>query len=74
MESRVHEINIFNKTDSSAIGLKLAGSSALPFLWTKIVQAFLHLCGTTPDFQMAHKVLIITVQREGHRLEDMIEI
>ena len=74
MESRRHEVNIFKGTNSSVIGLKLAGSSVLPFLWTKIVQAFLHSCGIVPDFQMLHKILVITVQRIGHRLKDMIEI
>ena len=30
MESRRHKVNVFNGTDSSVIGLKLAGSSVLP--------------------------------------------
>ena len=32
MESRKHEVNIFKGKVSSVIGLKLEGSSQLPFL------------------------------------------
>ena len=32
MESRTHEVNIFKGTVLSVIGLKLEGSSQLPFL------------------------------------------
>ena len=74
MESRRHEVNIFNGTESSLIGLDFAGSSVLPFLWTKIVHAFLQSCGIIPDFHMLHKIRVITVRRKGHRLKDMIEI
>ena len=69
MESRRHEVNIFTGTDSSLIGLKLAGSSVLPFLWNKVVHAFLHSFEIIPDFQMLHKVLVITVWRAGHGLK-----
>ena len=40
MESRKQEVNIFKGTVSKVMGLKFAGSSLLPFLWTEIVQAF----------------------------------
>ena len=49
MESRKQEVNIFKGTVSKVMGLKFAGSSLLPFLWTKIVQAFFHSCGIFPD-------------------------
>ena len=32
MESRMHEVSIFKGTVSSVIGLKLEGSSRVPFL------------------------------------------
>ena len=74
MESRKQEVNIFKGTVSKVMGLKFAGSSLLPFLWTKIVQAFFHSCGIFPDVQMMRKILVITVRRKGHRLKQMIEI
>ena len=74
MGSRRHEVNIFNGTNSIVIGLKLAVSSVLPLLWTKIVHAFLQLCGIIPDFHMQHKIRVIAVRRNGQRLKDMIEI
>jgi len=74
MESRRYEVNIFNGTDSSVIGLKLGGSLVLPFVWTKFLHTILQSCGIIPDFQMPYKIRVITVRRKGHHLKDMIEI
>ena len=74
MESRREDVNILSITDSREIGLKLEGSSVLPFLWMRIVQAFFHVEGIEPILQMMR---IISVKRErkyGHLLKHMIEI
>ena len=74
MESRKQEISIFKGTVSSVIGLKLEGSSQVPFLLTKIVQAFFHSRGILHDLQIVRKSLVITVLRNGHLLEHITEI
>ena len=74
MESRKQEVNIFKGTVSKVMGLQFAGSSLLPFLWNKTVQAFFNSCGICPDVQMMRKILVITVRRKGHRLKQMIEV
>ena len=42
IESRRHEVKTLRGTDSRVIGLKLAGSSLVPFLRTRTVQASFH--------------------------------
>ena len=74
IESRKHEGNIYNGTVSKVIGLKFEGSSLLPFLWTRIVQAFFYSCGILPDLQTLHKILVNTVRRKGHRLKHITKI
>ena len=45
-------------TDSREIGLKLVGSSVLPFLWITIVQVFFHIEGIEPIFQIMGKISV----------------
>ena len=55
-ESRKYEVTIFKGVISKVIGLKFEGSSLLPFLCTRIVQAFFYSCGILPDLQILHKI------------------
>ena len=48
MELRREDVSILSITDSKEIGLKLEGSSVLPFLWIRIVQALFHIEGIEP--------------------------
>ena len=73
IESPKHEVNIFNGTVSKVVGLKFEGSSLLPFLWTRIVQAFFHSCRILPDLQTLHKILVNTVRRKGLELKSDLE-
>ena len=74
MEPRKHEVNILKGTVSSVIGLKLEGSSHVPFLWNKIVQAFFHSRGILHDLQIVRKSPVITVRRNGHFFKLINEI
>ena len=51
MLSRRQDVNILSNTDSREIGLKLEGSSELPVLWIRIVQALFHIEKIEPDMK-----------------------
>ena len=74
IESRRHEVKTLRGTDSRVIGLKLAGSSLVPFLCTRTVQAFFHPDGTRPDSQTMRIISVRNVLRYGHLLKQMMEI
>ena len=74
MESRREDVSILSITDSREIGLKLEGSSVLPFLWMRIVQAFFHSEGIEPVSQMMRIISVNRERKYGHLLKDMIEI
>ena len=61
MESLIHDVRIFNGILSNVIGLKLAGSEVLPFLWINIVHALFHSFGISPD---SYTTLITSVMKD----------
>ena len=63
MKSRKQEANIFSGTDSSVMGLKLDGSSTLSFLWIKIVHAFFHSFGISPESHITRKISVSLLRR-----------
>ena len=69
IELRKNEVKIFKGTVSKGIGLMFEAPSLLPFLWTRILQAFFHSYGILPDLHTLHKILVITVKRKGHITE-----
>ena len=71
---RIHDVNIFNGTDSNVIGLKFAGSSVELFLWIGIVADFFHSGGTLPESQITRMISVRKDRRYGQRLKQMIDI
>ena len=74
IEFRIHDVNIFKGTDSDVIGLKFAGSSVEPFLWTSIVADFFHGGRTLPESQITWMISARKDRRHGHCLKQMKDI
>ena len=74
IESRKHDVKIFRGTLSKGIGLKLDGSEASPFLWTKTVHAFFQSAEISPDCQITLNIAVMYEQRYEQRLKGMIDI
>ena len=74
IESSRHEVKTLRGTESSVIGRKFAGSSLVPFLCTRTVQAFFHSEGTRPDSQIMRIISVKNLLRYGHLLKQIMEI
>ena len=74
MESRRQDVKAFKGTDSRVISLKLAGSSLLPLLCTKIVQAVFHSAGIRPDSPIRERMSVRNDSRYGHLLKHIMDI
>ena len=74
IESRRHEVKTLRGIDSRVIGLTLAGSSLVPFLCTRTVQAFFNSHGTRPYSGTMRIFSVRNVLRYGHLLKQTVEI